>query len=854
MQFYTNVQVSAGKIFYRGVKDGHRIMKKISYNPTLFVPSKDKTEYHGILGETLDKINPGTIRETRDFVDKYSGFDSFPIYGQRRYEYCYISDEFKGPIKWSDDQIITANLDIEVGSEDGFPEPDIAKEEITAITVKRAGRFHVFGIGEFTHDRKDLTYYRCKDESDLLQKFLDCWSEMYPDIITGWNVKYFDITYLVNRIVKILGEIAVKRLSPWGVIRLKTDEYMNIERSTYTILGIAVWDYLQLFRKYSKGGWSHESYKLDAIAFDVLGKRKIDYAEYGTLRRLYKENHQLFIEYNISDVELVDQIDEKEKIINLCLNMAYTAKVNFEDVFSQVRMWDVIIFNKLRDQKIVIPPLKTNVKNEKYIGAAVKDVLVGMHDHVASFDLKGLYPSLMMQFNISPETLISPHQYTPEMHKILNEYDIGVEDFLGGVNPEITKLLKAANVTLTPNGHFFHVDKIGFLPEILEEMTEDRDQSKRLMLEAEQNAEKAGNQDSKKQFLYEQSKHENKQRTAKEGLNSAYGAMGNQFFRYFAIPLAEGVTTSGQLVIKSIIISVNRYLNIILKTNNKDYIIASDTDSIYINMNGIVKMAYGDSLSTTPVKEIIEFMNVVCRDKIHPVIVKTCEKIGQDLNVFKQKMSMKREILANRGMWRAKKHYMLNVYANESVQYEEPKLKISGMAAVKSSSPSICRKKIKEAFKIIMNGTNEELIEFVENFRDEFETMPLPDIAFPRSVNGVEDYEGTETNAVYAKGSPQHVKATLYYNKMISDRKLEGKYELIKEGEKIKFIELKQPNPFGTPIIAFMTVPPAEFELEKWVDYELQFEKSFKTPLKLVLDCIGWKIEKTNSLMGFMGR
>jgi DNA polymerase elongation subunit (family B) len=850
-KIYINVQVQGGKILYRGVENGRKIQKKLDYAPTLFVPSKTETEYHGVLGEALGKINPGNIRETRDFVEKYSGVESFPIYGQRRYEYCYISDNFPGMIDWDIENIVVANLDIEVGSDDGFPEPDVAKEPITAVTMKRAGHFHVFGIGPFTHSRKDLTYTRCLDETDLLEKFLNCWCEMYPDIITGWNVKYFDITYLVNRIVKILGEASAKRLSPWNNLRLETSEYMEVERTTYKILGIAVWDYLQLFRKYSKGGWSHESYKLDAIAFDVLGKRKVSYAEYENLRRLYKENHQLFIEYNISDVELVDEIDAKEKIIDLCLTMAYDAKVNYEDVFSQVRMWDVIIYNHLRPKKMVIPPMSSHSKSEKYAGAFVKEPQTGMHNWIASFDLTSLYPHLIMEFNISPDTLIHPEDYSPGITNIVRTMDISVDDLLKNA-PAFREKLVPEKVTMTPNRQFFTLEKHGFLPEIMQMMFDDRKKYKQLMLKAEKAKIAAKDPAEKKEQENLESKFDNLQRAKKEALNSAYGALGNQWFRYFAIPLAEGVTSSGKLVIQWIGQALNRYINKLLKTTNVDYIIASDTDSVYIDMEGIMKMVYGDKLTETKIEDVIDMMGKICAEKIQPFIDKTCEELGLALNVYAQKMDMKREVLANKGIWTAKKKYLLYVYNSEGVQYAEPKLKISGLEAIRSSTPTACRGKIKEALKIIMTKDEDALIDFISDFREEFEKLPLEEIAFPRSVNDVEDYVGTETNAVYSKGTPIQVKATLFYNKAIQDRGLEGKHELIKQGEKIKFIQLKEPNIFRTPIIAFPVRPPEEFNLPSVVDYELQFHKSFIKPLRLVLDKIGWKTEKSNSLLAFL--
>jgi DNA polymerase elongation subunit (family B) len=850
--FYTNVSVQGGKILYRGFENGRRVQKRLDYSPTLFVPSSKKTPYTGIHGEFLDKIDFGSLMKAKDFIRKYAEVPSFKIYGQQRFEYNFISDMFDGHIDYDIENIVIANVDIEVGSDNGFPDPAVAIEPITAITAKIGSHIYAFGLGEFTHSRTDLTYCKCDTEKDLIKNFLNIWMQNYPDIFTGWNVKYFDIPYLINRTVKILGEEYANKLSPWGNLRLEVSEFMGQERATYKILGLVVWDYLQIFRKYSKGGVSHESYKLDQIAFDVLGKRKISYSEYGNLRRLYIENHQLFMEYNISDVELVDEIDAKEKIIDLCLRMSYDAKVNYDDVFSQVRMWDIIIYNHLKKKNIAIPPASNNTKTHKYMGAFVKEPLVGMHNWIASFDLTSLYPHLIMQWNISPDTIINPSEWSNIHDSLMKKHDISIDGLLknGQINSEITKILKENKLTLTPNGQFFTVEKHGFLPEIMQTMYNDRDAYKSKMIEYEKLIQNEIDANKKKEYGNLISKLDNLQRAKKESLNSAYGALGNQWFRYFAIPLAEGVTSSGQLVIQWLGNDINKYLNKILGTE-KDYIIASDTDSVYINMEGIVNMIYGKDIPNDH-NVVISAMDKVCLEKIKPLISNSCQRLADQLNVYDQKMNMKREVLADRGIWRAKKKYLLYVYNSEGVQYKEPKLKISGLEAIRSSTPYACRAKIKEALKIILTKDENSLIDFIDDFRSEFENYPVEEISFPRSVNGIEEYEGTETNAIYKKGSPQHTKATLYYNDAIQKMNLVHKYDLIKEGEKIKFIHLKEPNKFKTPLIAFLERPPEEFELPKYIDYDLQFEKAFLDPLKLILVKIGWKTERKNSLTSFM--
>ena len=322
--FYTNVEVWGGKILYRGVQDGRRVRNRVDYHPTLFVASDKPTKYKTIYGEYVGPAKPGSIRDCRDFVKQYEEVENFKIYGNQRYQYCFIADEHSGTVDWDVSLIKVANIDIEVGSENGFPEPETASEPLTAITVKMDGRFVTFGIGRYDNNREDVTYYKCADEFDLIDKFLGWWESDYPDIITGWNVENFDIPYLVNRITKIKGDQVVRKLSPWGVIQDKVlDLGMGRRGKGYSIMGIATLDMIHLYKRYAPEGRSQESYRLDNIANVELGERKLSYEEYGSLHNLYKEDYQKFIDYNIKDVDLVDRIDDKGKFIELEIGRAH---------------------------------------------------------------------------------------------------------------------------------------------------------------------------------------------------------------------------------------------------------------------------------------------------------------------------------------------------------------------------------------------------------------------------------------------------------------------------------------------------------------------------------------------------
>jgi DNA polymerase elongation subunit (family B) len=843
--FYTNVSVSGRFILLRGVENDRRVRRKVEFRPTFFLSSQEKSEYKTLAGDYVKPIQPGTIPECREFLERYESVDNFPIFGNNRYEYAYIADEYPDDILWDVSKILIAYLDIEVGSENGFPEPRDANESITAISIKVKGNYFVFGCGDYSKHRDDVHYAKCRDESDLIRRFLDLWSRWHPDVVTGWNVEQFDIPYLANRITKILGEDEAKKLSPWNRISKRETVMMNRPVQFYDISGIAILDYIQLYRKFTYS--QQESYRLDNIAHVELGEKKLDYSEFETLHQLYKHDYQKFIEYNIKDVELVEKLEDKMKLIELALTLAYDNKVNYDDVFTQVRMWDAIVYNYLLRKKIVIPQMSRSVKSSQYEGAYVKDPICGMHEWVASFDLNSLYPHLIMQYNISMETLVEPSKYNDNMRGFISNCNINVDNLL---NQEVdTSILKDLGVTVTPNGQLFRIQEQGVLPEIMDSMYKDRTRYKKLAIEAKKKIETVLEDKNQVHYLEKQvARYNNLQLAKKVTLNSAYGALGNQYFRFFDIRIAEGITTAGQLSIRWIEKKINEYMNKLLKTEGEDYVIASDTDSIYLNMGPLIKKLYPDTSDT---KKVIKFMNKVCDDKIQPFIDASYEELKEYVNAFQQRMEMKRESLADKAIWTAKKRYILNVHDSEGVAYAKPKLKIMGLEAVKSSTPSACRVKIKEAISIIMTQTEDDLHKFIEKFRHEFKTLPVENIAFPRSVNGLKEY--SDSANIFKKGTPIHVKGALVYNHLLREMKLNKRYQEIQEGEKIKFIYLKQPNIYNNNTLAFLSGIPKQLDAEQYIDYDLQFEKSFIEPLEIILSSINWRTEKVESLDSFFG-
>jgi len=850
-KFYTSVASVGNNILYRGVENGRRVKVKIPYSPTLFLPSKKESPWKTLKGETLEPMKFDGIRDAREFIKLYEGVENFKIYGMNRFEYAFITEQHRGMVEWDIENISIGAVDIEVGSENGFPDPYLALEPITAICVKYFdGTCVVFGCGDYNVQGTER-YVKCKDEYSLCKNFINYWQENCPDIITGWNIKFFDMPYLVNRLRKILDEDEAKKLSPWNIISERKANVNGREMIAYDFLGVAALDYIELYKWYAPGGKSQESYRLDNIAQVELGEGKIAYDEYDNLHALYRLNYQKFIEYNIKDVDLIMKLDDKLKLIELAITLAYDTKSNYDDVFAQTRMWDSMTYSYLLDKKIVVPPRVVKDKTSAFEGAYVKDPQVGLHNWVASFDLNSLYPHLMMQYNISPETLIEPSDYTDEMRDVIMN-GVSVEKML---NKDVDTS-KLSDVTLTPNGQFFRTDKQGFLPTMLEEMYEDRKKFKKLMLKAKQDYEN----EKDKTKLYEIEKkiarYNNLQLAKKVSLNSAYGALGSQYFRFYDLRQALAVTLAGQLSIRWIENKLNEYMNKLLKTTGIDYVIASDTDSIYLRFGPLVDKVYGAGQKTSTStgidkQQVITFMDRVCEDKIQPFIDASYKELAEYVHAYKQKMEMKREGLSDKGIWTAKKRYILNIYNNEGVQYNEPQIKVMGLEMVKSSTPAAVREKMRQSIGIMLNGTEEDIHKFIDDFKTEFKNLPVEDISFPRGLNGLKTY--SDSVMMYKKGTPIHVKGAIIYNHYLKQKGLDKKYPFIQEGEKLKFTYLKQPNPFKDSVLSFPQRLPKEFDMQMYIDYDTQFDKSFVEPIKVILDCMGWSTEKKNSLESFFG-
>ncbi len=745
---------------------------------------------------------------------EFDDVEGFEYFGMDKFVYSYIADEYKGEINFNLNDIKVHCLDIETDATGGYADIEKADKPITLIGIGYGKHRVVFGYKEHytPKNSKRHIFVKCDDEIDMLNRFLDFWNDddVRPDIVTGWNIEGYDIPYIVNRLRNQMGMEAAERLSPWGILIEKETVIRGRPVKVFTPVGIAVLDYLQLYQKFTYN--QQESYTLDHIAWVEVQKRKLDYSEYENLQDMYNKDFGKYIEYNIADLDRVFDIDAKKRFIELAVTMAYDAKVNYVDSLTSVRIWDVMIYNHLLAKDIIIPKSMRG-EARSVPGGYVKDPQIGRHENVISVDFTSLYPRLMIFLNISPETLVGFAEWgMAHLDKVLEgkfSNDHAVANGYG----------QAAN------GARFRNDKLGFLPEIVDIQFAKRQEYKDKMKEL-----KKANPDDK---LID--KFNNYQLAKKIQMNSLYGALANEYCRYYDYRLASAITLTGQLAIRYVEKRINEFLNDYFKTTGDDYVIAMDTDSCYIKL---------EKLGT---ENRIETLNKFATEVIEPKIAEWMTDFQKLLNAYKDALSMKLEAISDRAIWKAKKMYMMNINQFEGIAYKVPELKMMGIEAVKKVIPEVCRNALKEAISLCLNSDERSVQQYVLEFRKRFNELSFDDIAFPRGVKGIDKYRDPVTS--WKLGTPVHVKASIVYNNYLKANGLDTKFPLIFDRDKIKFAYLKEPNPTKAAVIAAPRMMPKQLEIDDHIDRSLMFEKTFKAPLQSILQAIGWSIEERSVLV-----
>lgn len=840
--FYTSVNRFGNSILYRGYDpDGRRVQEKYKFKPTLYLESKlPNSTWKALDGTPLAPQKFDTMKECREFVDMYKDVPDYKIYGNDRHIPAFIQSQFPLVIQFDRARVNVATLDIETAYVDGYSEASIASNEITAISVKSGhnDECNVWGMKDYDPansrvKRYNIVYHQFRSEREMLLDFVRWWStpDNMPDIVTGWNIRGFDIPYLVNRLARVLNDDAAKALSPWNSIEQKEISLKGKRQILYELVGLPQLDYIDIFQKFAYTYGNQESYKLGHIAHVVLNESKLDYSDVGTLANLYDNDFQRFIDYNIKDVELVDRLEEKLGLITLVMTMAYMGGVNYSDTLGTTAIWDAIIFRRLANKQIAVPAMKNSPVRD-FVGGYVKEPHIGMHEWIMGFDANSLYPNIIIQYNMSPETYV-PHFTIPNVSpaKILETFKIEVPD---------------KNFAVAANGSCYRKDKKGIIPEIVEELYAKRVKIKETMLKYQMELEKVDCTNAAEKLRLDRliARVETEQMAIKILLNALFGAQSNKYFRYFNLDLAEGITMTGQLVIQLAEKVANNFVSKFLgDAAPKDRVVAGDTDSVYICLNDVVEKIKPE--------DPYDFLNTFGRESLTPEFVKAFTHLGKLMNVYSNRMAMKREAIADRAIWTGAKCYILNVLDSEGVKYTKPKIKMKGIAAVKSSTPAVCRTELKRILTTIMTGNKKAVQDEILLFREKFSALCPEEIAFPRGITDVSEYACA--SSIYTKGTPIHIRGALLFNRHIKNKGLQKKYLPIKNGDKIRFAYLRVPNPIQENVIAFPDHLPRELGLNEYIDYDLQFEKTFLDPLDIILSSIGWTAEEQGSLEEFFG-
>lgn len=828
MEFYTSIDSKNDQLYVCGYRDGKKFKEKVTYQPYLFLPAPDlpnqKSPYKTILNEPVVRQDFDCMGDARAFVGMRQKMTNSKTYGMTDYKFVYLYDTYPGIVDFDFSLLNVISIDIENDSEGGFADLDTADKEINAITLskKQDGRIRsiTFGFFDYSLDSEDRIYIKCKDEIELLNKFLRIWRSKawLPDIITGWNNKFYDIRYIVNRMKRLLPEGEYHKLSPFNWVgEEKVNQRDGKEFIGYNIFGIRIIDYYEAYKKYATG--ERESYKLDFIAEYELKERKTDYSQYGSLAKLYAQNKELFYTYNIQDTELILRLEDKIHYIEQIVTMAYIAKVNYDNMLKTVKAWDVLIHNYLMDRGMVVPFFVESDDATTIMGGYVKEPIPGLYENVGSLDFTSLYPSIAMTFNISPDS------FQGKTNKLFS-----IETLMGPMMIKYTDALEEKNLALTANGCFFRREKEGFFPAIMKHFFAERKRYRKMEAVAREEYEADKKNDTKRNIFL---KFKNIQTAYKLLNNSGYGAMANAYFRWFDNRLAEGITATGQLASKYVAEHLNVFLNNYYHSVGRDYIVYQDTDSAYV--------AFPKELYDNP-QDIVDFMQGV----VQPEVARICAEFCQKMHAYDNKLEMKLEKVCMQAFFIRKKRYALNISYDEGIIHEKPKLKVTGLETVRSSVPKVTRDAMKSIFEMIFAGKQDEIHLYIEDFRKKFYTMSFDQIGAPTSVNNIDLY--SDATNLYVRSCPIQVKGAIFYNRYLKEKGLDTTSEMIYNHDKVKYCYLHPENPTKQGVISVKVDYPRDWGLEQYIDYDHQWEKTFLKPIEAVFGVVKFTSAKEADL------
>lgn len=839
MKFYTNVHFDDNWIYDVYYENGERKTNKERYKPSVYEHINNGDGKVDIYGKSLRKIKFDSYDDYRLYVrdkQKKMGENWTPI-GDVRIITQYISEKYPHDIDFDINLIKIYYLDIEVASDKGFPDPSIADQEILSITIydNKTEMYYVFGSKEIEKTLPDnVKYFHFTTEENLLGNFVMWFKDNSPDIVITWNGDDFDIPYIINRSENIIEKGFSNNLSPYEIVKCHTIKKTGEE--TWFICGVSLVDYMKLYKKYVYE--NQESYALGNIAKVELGAEKVNYqADYKNLNELYEKNYDLFIDYNMKDVQLLVDLEAKMKFIELHLTISYIAKIYFNDTYKTLQAWDALIYNYLKPKNIIVPAINKKKDDKGYSGAFVMQPINGFHKWVVCYDVNSLYPHLMMNCNISPDTLV---KYSSDFNGIPDQR---------WVDKEIPKnKLGNEKHSFTVNGCYFKKDKYGIIPEIMDYLYQSRKQFQVDKRKFSDLYDKTGEE----KYNHLKTKYHNMQYAFKILLNSGYGALGNKHFRFYDFHIAEAVTTMGRVLIKMVIKNVENKLN--EDFGKGKYVIYSDTDSIYVTMDKLVEKRYGGHAEDTPgIKPVIDFINK-SDGYMQGIIQGTFKEYCEYFNCYQNTFKMGREAINDKALFISKKKYIYNVVDDEGKVILDGKMKYKGVEVVRKNTPEKVRDKLIKSVKYIFDNPDDKnkLKRFVQDYYEDFKTLSIYDISKPTGINHIKKYTGSD--GMYVRGAggtgcPIHVRSAILYNYLVKKNKLQHKYRIITDKDKIRFVYLKVPNPLGENIIGYLNEDdlPAEFGLDKYIDYQTQFEKVYKKPILNIIECMGWDLDEIKS-------
>lgn len=826
---------------------GKKYYKNVKYKPHCFIESSiSNTNVKTIYGERTKEIIFDTLKDYQQFVFKNKNISHGTI------DPCiqYIRSNY------NDDLNMSLNItffDIEVYSESEFPLPNETKYPINSLSIYSTKNkiYYLLSLKDYDKhkntiniDPEKINFKFCKTEQELLETFIKIIKYEKSDILSGWNSSQFDIPYCINRMSMILGKDEANNLSPFKNVYTKIIKKKNKVTNNYEdyyinkIDGIVLLDYMELYKKYILD--PRESYSLDFIAKTELGEGKVDYSEFDNLRSLWINSPQLYSDYNIVDSKLLKELEDNLKLVELHSVITYKSKCNFTDAMSPVKLWESYLYNEMLNRNVCLP-VRRKYEDQSFPGAFVIEPVPGYYENIVTFDLESLYPSINIQFNLALEKMKSQEEYKQYSLSIVKDHNI-IKYLNNDFNKEIDKicvdylvdnelstnlktLLKITNHTITPNKYFWDVKKESTTGSVLKNLFDERKQIKRNMLNLEQ--ELIYDKDENKKA--EHKRLDYKQKAIKTMMNSYYGITGNIHFILYHLQIATATTTTAQLASKYI----EKYTLKHDKLKKFDiYCITGDTDSRFFCLDNIIKKLVSNNIIKNDVQDKINFMNKFSLERIQPIIKEGYEKLSQDFNVIENRLVMKLEKTCSSGIFLAKKRYALNVFCNEGVVYDKPKIKITGIQVVQSSTPTSIKPFLRNIIKNILE--QQDIIQYVKQCKKEYMQFDVEKLAFPRSAN---NFEKWVINNEFQKGIPIAVRSALVYNKYIDDNKLEKQFSKIQSGDKLYFLYLKMPNPTQENVFGFIRKFPKE--MKKYVDKDMMFELSFMNPVKGICEKIG---------------